>query len=275
VSHEVTEHIEHAAHDHGPQANLSRMIGITIAILGVLMALCSAQLGAARTELIATMVEENGAAQRYQSVSGKYRTLQAQLQQLHALMPDPKFKAKTDSELKTVKTQVKNPDVTLAINANGLETQKILNTVTPTRGDVVRFMKLVRRHRAEAEAAREWSESYEDAINVHANTASRFEIALIAAEIAIVIASVGLLLHKQVWFARGAWLAAAILGLLSLSIGGLTFVANQNKLHGAEEKIAASHRHFTDMCKEDEDVAEDEKLMDDMEKNLESLPSGS
>ena len=274
MSHEVTEHIEHAGHDRGPHANLSRLIGITIAIVGVLMALCSAQLGAARTELIATMVEENEASHRHQSVSAKYRGLQAQLQSLHAGMPNPEFKAKTDDELKTIKTEVKNPDITLAINANGLETQKILNTVTPTRGDVVRFMKLVRGHRAEAEAAKEWFESYEDAIKVHANTTSRFEIALIAAEIAIVIASVGLLLHKQLWFARGAWLAATVLGVLCLSIASWTFVANQNKLHDAEKKIAATQRHFTEMSKEEVDVAEDDKLMDDMEKHLDLLPGG-
>ena len=53
-------------------------------MLGVLMALCSAQVGAARTELIATMVEENAAKTRYLSVANKYRSLSAQLQQLHA-----------------------------------------------------------------------------------------------------------------------------------------------------------------------------------------------
>jgi len=80
VSHEITEHIEHAAHD-PHQGSLTRWIGITIAIVGVLMAVCSAQVGEARTELIATMVNETGAALEYQTVSTKYRMLQAQLQQ--------------------------------------------------------------------------------------------------------------------------------------------------------------------------------------------------
>src|SRR5579872_2222296 len=73
VTHEIHEQIEHAGHAGG---KFAQWIGITVAILGVLMALCSAQVGAARTELIATMVEENGAKARFLTVSNKYRTLQ-------------------------------------------------------------------------------------------------------------------------------------------------------------------------------------------------------
>ena len=73
---------------------------------------------------------------------------------------------------------------------------------------------------------------------------------------------------------RWAWLAATVLGVLCLSIASWTFVANQNKLHDAEKKIAATQRHFTEMSKEEVDVAEDDKLMDDMEKHLDLLPGG-
>ncbi len=67
MSHEITEKIEHAAHEAG---NLTRYIGLTIAVVGVLMALCSAEVGAARTELIATMVNENGPSGCTPSSSG-------------------------------------------------------------------------------------------------------------------------------------------------------------------------------------------------------------
>src|ERR1700678_1729946 len=76
VTHEIHEQIEHAGHE-GGSSYLPQFIGITIAILGVVMALCSAQVGAARTELIATMVEENAAKGRYTAVANKYRNLQA------------------------------------------------------------------------------------------------------------------------------------------------------------------------------------------------------
>jgi hypothetical protein len=275
VPHEISEQIEHAGHDSGHHGKFAQWIGITIAVLGVLMALCSAQVGEARTELIATMVKENGASQQYQTVSSKYRTLQAQLQQLHALMPDPKAMAETEAELKVLESQAKNPDTAQGIKAVRLEAKKILNTVTPTRSDVLRFTRLIRRHQKEAEGAREWAESYKDAIEVHEVTASRFERAQIAAEIGVIIASVGLLLSSHRRFALGAWITAIVLGVVTLSLAAGTYTVNHQKLHGAEEKIAASARHFAEMSTEKEDVAEDEKLMQEIERDIEKLTGGT
>ena len=258
-----------------PWGTLPQWIGITIAILGVLMALCSAQVGAVRTELIATMVEENGAKARYLTVSNKYRTLQAQLQQLHAAMPDPELLAAKNGQFKALVAGVKNPDTMQGIKAAELQTEKILNTVTPTETDVLRFLTLTDRIREEADAAKEWSESYHDAVEVHANTAERFEIAMLAAEIGIVIASVGLLLAKRARFARGLWLIAVVLGLLSLCVAGGTKVSNTRALHGAEEKIHASEHHVTSMNKDEEDVVEDKKLEDDIRRDIKKLTAGS
>jgi hypothetical protein len=238
------------------------------------MALCSAQLGAARTELIATMVEENGAKTRYLSVANKYRTLQAQLQQLHAAMPDPEVLAIKDGQLKTLMAEVKNPDTVQEIKATELETDKILKTVTPTPSDVLRFLSLLDRIREEAEEAREWSESYHDAVQAHANTAERFEIALLAAEIGIIIASVGLLLAKRVTFASGAWGIAVVLGVICLGIAGATKMANTRTLHDAEAKIQASEHHYTSTNKDEEDVVEDKKLEEDIRRDIKRLTAG-
>jgi hypothetical protein len=275
VPHEIHEHIEHAGHGEGAQGKLPQWIGITVAILGVLMALCSAQVGAARTELIATMVEENGAKTRFLSVANKYRSLQAQLQQLHAAMPDPEVLAKKDEQLKNLRGEVKNPDTLQGIRASELQIDKVLNTVTPTETDVVRFLSLLDRIREEAEAAKEWSESYHDAVEAHANTAERFEIALLAAEIGIVIASVGLLLAKPVAFARGAWSIAVVLGLVCLCIAGATKVVNTRTLHDAEQKIHTSEHHYTSMNKDEEDVVEDKKLEEDIRRDIKRLTAGS
>jgi hypothetical protein len=274
VSHEISEQIEHAAHGPGP-GGLARWIGVTVAVLGVLMALCSAQVGAARTELIATMVKENEATLKYQTLSNKNLMLQAQLQHLHALMPDPKVMAATDADIQGVETAVKNPDVLPGIKVTRLETKKVLNTVTPTREDVLRFIKIIRRHQREVEAAKEAADSYDPAIKVHDLTAGRFEISQVAAEIGIVIASVGLLLANQKWFARGAWFTAMLLGALSLTIAAGTKIVNSRTLEGAEEKIVETGRQFAEMTKDESDLVEDEKLMEDIEKQSEHLPAGS
>jgi hypothetical protein len=105
MPHEIHETIEHAGHEgHGARGHskLPQWIGITVAFLGVLMALCSAQVGMARTELITTMVQENGAKAQFLTDWNKYRTLQAQLQSLHASMPDPERLAKKEGEIADV-----------------------------------------------------------------------------------------------------------------------------------------------------------------------------
>jgi hypothetical protein len=267
VGHQAHEHIEHAGHEAG-QGGLARWIGITVAILGVLLALCSAQLGAARTELISTMVEENSAKSQYTAVANKYRMLQAQLQHLHAAMPDPEFIAKKDRELNALLADVKSPDNQQGIRASQLQTEKLLNTVIPTPDDVARFLALLDRTREQTEAAKHWSESYREAVDAHKHTAEHFEYALISVEIGIVIASVGLLLAKQQRMARAAWGTAVVLGVLSLGIAGASFVANKRTLHTAEEKIHADEHHYASMNKEDEEVAQDKKLEEDIRKGL-------
>jgi hypothetical protein len=268
VAHEITEKIEHAAHEPG---NLTRYIGLTIAVVGVLMALCSAEVGAARTELIATMVNENGAKSEYQTVSTKYRTLQAVLQHLHAAMPDLKMIEDTNKELASLSGEVKNSDAAHGIKATRLETKKVLSAVIPTGEDVLRFTELVERHEKKSEAAKEWSESYGDAIKVHQNSAKYFEIAQIAAEVAIVMASVGLLLQARKVFARGAWLTAVLLGAISAALFVGTYANDYQKLHGAEEKIHHSHLHYKGMIDEEKDLAEDRKLIEDTRKAVEKL----
>lgn len=58
--HEVAEKIEHASHPpeaahHGSSAS-GTLIGVTMAVMGVMLAICSAMVGAERTSLIETMV---------------------------------------------------------------------------------------------------------------------------------------------------------------------------------------------------------------------------
>jgi hypothetical protein len=269
VAHQAHEHIEHAGHGGG--AGLSRWIGITVAILGVLMALCSAELGATRTELISTMVEESSAKTQYLAVSNKYRMLQAQLQHLHAAMPDPEFLMKKDEELSKLAAEVKNPDAQHGIKATKLQTEKLLNTVIPTPDDVERFLTLLDRTREQNDAAKEWSESFHIAVEAQRHMAERFEYALICVEIAIVIASVGLLLSKQRGLALIAWLVAMVLGAVSLGIGGTTYVAAMQTLHDAEEKIHHGAHEFKKHTNEKEEEAEDHKLEEDIRKDLPAL----
>jgi hypothetical protein len=271
VENQAHEQIEHAAHEAAHGGGLARGIGITIAILGVLLALCSAQLGASRTELISTMVEENTARGEHTAVANKYRNLQALLQQLHAAMPNLDFLAKKDKQLQALTGDVKDADAQRNIKATQIVSEKLLNSVIPTPDDVERFLVLLDRTREQAEAARRWSESYRDAVEAHHRKSERFEYALLSVEIGIVIASVGLLLSRQRRMAQAAWATAIVLGVVCLGIAGMTYVSSEHALHEAEQKIKMSEHRFTSMDKEMEDVAEDKKLEDDIRKELPAM----
>jgi hypothetical protein len=271
VAHEVSEHIEHAAHEPGHQGNQSRYIGLTIAVVGVLMALCAAKVGAARTELIATMVNETGAKSEYQAVSTKYRTLQAVLQHLHAAMPDLKVVENANKEINAVGTEVKNPDTAQAIKVTRLEIKKVLSAVIPTGEDVLRFTELVEHHAKVSEAAKEWAESYKDAIQMHQDSAEYFEMGQVAAEVAVVMASVGLLLLNRMVFARGAWVTAILLGALSFTLLARTYIVAHLKLHSAEEKILHTQSQFKEMSREEDDCKADQKLIRDVKEVIRKL----
>src|ERR1017187_9461368 len=111
---EIAEQIESAGEEGNgehPHGRFGMYVGITIAMLGVLLALSSALVGGQRTEFIATMVEQANAGTKFQALSTKYRVLLAQLQQLHSLMPDPERFKKWDEESRKLQAQISSADL--------------------------------------------------------------------------------------------------------------------------------------------------------------------
>src|SRR3984957_2169734 len=105
--HELAEHIEHAkgghGEGHGHGGGPGKAIGITMAMLGVMLAFCAAMVGAARTELIATMVEQSNRFSLYQAESMKFRVMEADVEMLHAITPTKAEVEKFEERLKDVK----------------------------------------------------------------------------------------------------------------------------------------------------------------------------
>ncbi len=258
--------MSHGAHGHGDTSNpLSKYIGITMAMLGVLLALCSALVGAARTELIATMVEQTNTSLQYQAVATKHRTLLAQLQQLHALMPlDPVAFEKSQNEIKRLVADNARAPIAPALSQLQLEGDMILNSVVPTPSDVARFVELVRLFDVQRVAAHEWAESYEDAIHVHSMQAEHYEWGQLAAEIGIVIASIALMLVS-----RRAWLLSLLMLGGAVVIVGFTFVTSRAQLGSAHEKIHHAKTHYESTIDVKGEQAGDDKLIADI---LNALP---
>jgi len=253
---ELAEHIEHAGH----AGSLGKYLGVTMACLGVLLALCAAMVGGQRTELIATMVEQTNTAMKYQAVSTKYRVLLAQLRQLHSLNPDVERFNQWEEESRKLVAQISSGDVARAARVNRLENAKNLNAEIPTHEDLTGLAADIRALGTEKEEALEWSESYEPAIRAHSMAAEHYEWAQLACEIGIVIASIALL-----FMSRPAWHAALILCATAVLIVGITFASASSQLHGAEQKIHDAGQRFTSLNAEQRDREADEELLKSVE----------
>ena len=257
-SNEAHEHSSGGGHGHG---NQSKYIGMTMATLGVILALTSAMVGSARTSLIATMVKQTNASLEYQSLSNKYRLMQANLQQLHSLLPDPKeFKA-ADDEIQKLLTE-SNRDAGRAQLAKimTLQSKELLLTVTPTREDLLRFAEFMKQYNEQQHASREYTESFDGKIEAYAEAAEHYEWAQLCCEIGIVLASVALLLGS-----RFAWFASLVPAAAGIILIGLTFTGTQSALGKAEHKIAEAKAGYDKLIDEKAEAAGDAKLIHDIE----------
>jgi hypothetical protein len=153
MGHELAERIEHAAghghgHGHGHGPAVGKLSGITVAILGVLLALCSALLGGERTEVIATMVEQSNTLERVQSLSVKYRTTLAELATLHALSPSQRELRHFQETLAKMKADASKIDAreTLQVDALGESTRALSLMLQPKRSDMERTLASAKRY---------------------------------------------------------------------------------------------------------------------------------
>jgi hypothetical protein len=259
--HELAEHIEHAkhagggggGHGHGHKDGTGRAIGITMAILGVMLAFCAAMVGSARTELIATMVEQSNRFALYQTETVKLRVMQADIEMLHAITPSKSEIARFERELSNVRRVSGKADDedTQELKASiALSTKELAEVLTPDPEDEAHFRNLAKRYEHDAREAKEDAECYEDKIKAHFGAAEWYERAQLSAEIGIVVASVALLMGS-----RMIWYVALVFGIGCAGILGKTYAHTSSSLEVAERKIVEAQKR-TEEIEANEDSTE-------------------
>src|SRR5437868_9102926 len=83
-AHEKLEQAEHAAHSGGHHGGNSKLFGVTMALIGVLIAFCAAKVGSERNELTRSLVEQTQAHSDYDAASTKYRLVMLELEKQRA-----------------------------------------------------------------------------------------------------------------------------------------------------------------------------------------------
>jgi hypothetical protein len=260
-THEASEKSEGHGHEGGGHLkSMSKFIGMTMAVMGVLLALCSALVGSARTSLVTTMVKQTNSSLEYESLSNKYRLMQANLQQLHALLPDPKeFKAADDEVQKLMSTSGAGGQAVIGKIVT-LESKKLLLTVTPTHEDLMRFADFMKAYNKQQKAAKQYTESFDDKVEGYSEAAEHFEWAQLCCEIGIVLASIALLLGS-----RFAWFASLVPGVAGVVLITMTFLTVHTQIEQAEKKINMAKASYEKLIDEKADEAGDENLIHQIE----------
>lgn len=242
--HELAEHIEHAkgghGHGGGEHGGPSKAIGITMALLGVMLAFCAAMVGAARTELIATMVQQSTKFGIYQTETMKFRVMEADVEMLHAITPTKSEVDKFESRLMSVKRvsgKSDDEDTTELKGAIALASKELADVLTPDPEDEARLDGLAKRYQHDMKEAKEDAECYDEKIEAHFDAAEWYERAQLAAEIGIVVASVALLLGS-----RPVWYVSLLFALGGALVIGRTFVHTHGLLESAEKKIEEAQK---------------------------------
>src|SRR5258707_919450 len=155
-AHEKLEHAEHAAH-HGSS---NKIFGVTMALIGVLIAVCAAMVGSERNELTRAMIEQTQAHSDFTGASTKLRLVMMELEKQHA---------------------------------------RVATAKDPQGGwsPVPRFIELAGDYKKERDLAKNWADSYHPVVEGHFDASEGYERAQLIAEIGIVLASLAVLLASR------------------------------------------------------------------------------
>ena len=277
--HELAEKIEHMSHGHGGHGGAEQgkasgtHIGITMAVLGVMLALCSALVGAQRTLLIESMVLQSTKWGVAQVESTKFRVIEADLELLKSISPKKEEIAKVETTLRGKRSRSGREDDEDTAEIKDLiasSTEDMADLLTPDPEEVKRFTKLARTYDKDRREAKEDAEAYDGAIEAHQEAAEHYEWAQLAAEVGIVVASIALLLSS-----RAVWTASIVLGLACSGILGVTFVETRNAVAAAERKIQQANENEVQLEKDDdeEDDAKGPEKGEGAEAKAEATPA--
>jgi len=231
-------------HDaHGPaKPGPQKAIGVTMAVLGVMLALCAAMVGSARTELIRNTVEQANQYSELQAETMKYRVMQSDYDLLHAVTPNAAEMQKFGKRLGEVRSKsgkADDEDTAEIKEAIDTSTRELTDLLTPDKEDEERLLKKKREYARDVAEAKEDAEAYDLIINAYGDAATGFERAQLCTEVGLVVASMALLLSNRL-----LWVISLIVGLAGGGVAAKTQKDKSDRIGAAEQKIkdAATHQ---------------------------------
>jgi hypothetical protein len=211
---EKLERAESAAHVS------SKHIGVTIALIGVLIAFCAAMVSSEQNELTRTMTEQTQANSDFSGASTKFRMVMNELERLR-------------------------------------DQSSLGSTVAGPLLELKRFLRLSLDYSRERNFAKTWVETYQPAIEAHFDAAAGYENAQLVAEIALVVASLAILLSN-----RSAWVLSILLAIICIGVLTSTFLRTRRSVSHAIRNIQQAENAYQQLRKAHLAVNEDESTLE-------------
>ena len=212
-AHEALEHAEHASHAHG-----SKQMGVTMAILAVLIAICAALVGSQRQELMTTLLDQSWAHSSWVAASVRSSMIASDLQKLHG------------------------------------QPGAAANPVLP------QLLHFDSDYTSETKLAKEWDDACEPLIDAHYDAAEGYEHSQVIAEVALIIASIGILLNN-----RMAWLLSLVVGAICIAFMGYTFISSRSAVAENHHKVEHAEKAYEEHTETDLDSKGRDQLLNDLD----------
>jgi len=211
---EHAEHASHAGHGHDAGKAPAKLIGLTMALIGVLIAFCAAMVGGERNELTRSMIEQTQANSDATSASIKYRLIMLNMEQMRGTTPAAETKPTAEGSAEA------NPKV-------------------------VRILKLYKDYAQERKLSKDWSDSYSPLVDAHFESAEGYEHAQLIAEIGIVLASLGVLLGS-----RPAWYISLVFAVVCVVQLGRVYIHTRHEVEEVSVHVKHCEEAYSELRKE-------------------------
>ena len=212
-AHEALEHAEHAGHAHG-----SKQMGVTMAVLAVLIAFCAAMVGSQRQELMTTLLDQSWAHSSWVAASVRSSMVASDLQKLHG------------------------------------QPGAAANPTLP------QLLRLDSDYTTETKLAKEWDDACEPLVDAHYDAAEGYEHAQLVAEVALIIASIGVLLSNRI-----AWFLSLAVGAICVVFIGYTFVSARSAVEENHHKVEHAEKAYEEHTENDLDSKGRDQLLNDLD----------
>lgn len=238
-----------ATHDKKPGASPQKAIGVTMAVLGVMLAFCAAMVGSSRTELIRNTVAQSNQYSELQAETMKYRVMQADYELLHAVTPNRAEMERFGKKLADVRGKsgkADDEDTAEIKEAVDVSTRELTDLLTPDKEDEDRLLAKKRQYAHDMQEAKEDAEAYDLILNAYGDAATGFERAQLCTEIGLVIASMALLLGNRL-----LWVISLVIGLGGAGVAAKTQKEKSDRIGVAEQKIKDAATHTAALANEE------------------------